>query len=189
MIGGPATSPRLAAAFEYAERIHRGQRRKKSQTPALSHLMAVAALVLENGGDEEEAMGPATLEAIRRRFGHRVAHIVEGCTDSMESPKPPWQERKTRYIDHLPTADKSILLVSLADKVHNVRALVSEYQRVGEDLWQRFTATREQTFWYYESLLQVFQESESSRGARLVAELRASLANLRRLVTDSESPP
>ena len=92
------TSPVLAEAFAYAERIHRGQTRKKTLTPALSHLMAVASLVLENGGDEQEAIaallhdgpedcaGEQTLDEIRRLFGDRVAHIVAGCTDSMEKP-------------------------------------------------------------------------------------------------------
>lgn len=199
MTGGLGTSPRLAEAFAYAEKIHRGQTRKKSLTPALSHLMAVAALVLENGGDEEEAMaallhdgpedcrGAETLEEIRSLFGQRIAHIVAGCTDSMESPKPPWQQRKSRYIDHLPAADESILLVSLADKVHNVRSLVREYRTVGEALWDRFTATREQSLWYYDSLLRVFREAGSPRCANLVQELARSLARLRGLVKNSGS--
>lgn len=194
------TSPVLAEAFAYAERIHRGQIRKKTLTPALSHLMAVASLVLENGGDEEEAIaallhdgpedcaGEQTLDEIRRLFGDRVAHIVAGCTDSMEKPKPPWKGRKSRYIAHLPQADESTLLVSLADKVHNVRSLVVEYRSVGERLWQRFSATREESLWYYESLLRVFEETQSSRLSTLVQELAHALGELQRLITESRSP-
>jgi len=199
---GPAvrTSRRLAEAFAFAERIHRGQTRKKTQAPALSHLMAVTSLVLENGGDEEEAMaallhdgpedcaGRKTLDEIRGRFGDRVAHIVEGCTDSMETPKPPWQERKSRYMAHLPAADESILLVSLADKVHNVRSLVVEHRLVGEALWQRFSASREQSLWYYESLLRIFEEADWTRGAVLVQELARALEELRGLIADADTP-
>jgi len=137
----------------------------------LSHLLAVTALVLENGGDEEEAMaallhdgpedcdGRATLEEIRVRFGNRVGEIVEGCTDSMDSPKAPWQGRKEGYIAALRSASESTHLVSLADKVHNVRSLVTEYHRFGESLWDRFTASRDQTLWYYRSLLEVFRNA------------------------------
>lgn len=193
------TSPRLAEAFAFAERIHRGQRRKKTQAPALSHLMAVASLVLENGGDEEEGMaallhdgpedcaGHQTLAEIQELFGHRVALIVEGCTDSMEDPKPPWHGRKLQYIAHLPAADASTLLVSLADKVHNVRSLVMEYRSVGEALWERFSATRDETLWYYESLLRVFEETESDRTHELVRELSLALAKLRSLIAATES--
>lgn len=194
MASGALTSPRLAEAFAYAEKIHRGQTRRKTLAPALSHLMAVTSLVLENGGDEEEAMGALlhdgpedcegreTLAEIRGLFGDRVAEIVAGCTDSMEDPKPPWQERKSRYIEHLPTAGDSVLLVSLADKVHNVRSLVVEHRQVGDSLWDRFSASREQSLWYYESLLEVFRAADSSRCAVLVDEMARSLAELKGLI-------
>ena len=194
------TSPRLAEAFAYAERIHRGQTRKKSLAPALSHLMAVASLVMENGGDEQEAMaallhdgpedcaGQQTLDEIHQLFGGRVAHIVAGCTDSMENPKPPWKGRKSGYIAHLAAADESTLLVSLADKVHNVRSLVVEYRTVEEELWQRFSATRDESLWYYASLLRVFEETGSSRCATLVQELAHALGELRRLIAANQSP-
>lgn len=198
---GIRTSPKLAEAFAYAEQIHRNQCRKKTLAPVLSHLMAVTSLVLENGGDEEEAMaallhdgpedcaGQETLDEIRQRFGDRVAHIVEGCTDSMEDPKPAWQGRKSRYIAHLPTADESTLLVSLADKVHNVRSLVVEYRSVGEDLWQRFHASRDESLWYYASLLRVFEEIRSTRRAVLVREFSGALQELHRLIDDTEALP
>jgi len=194
-MGIPAiTSPRLTGAFAYAEQIHRGQTRKKTRAPALSHLMAVASLVLENGGSENEAMaallhdgpedcqGPETLQEIEQRFGDRVAQIVLGCTDSMETPKPPWHERKSGYIAHLSSVDESTLLVSLADKVHNVRSLVIEYRQIGEQLWGRFTADREQSLWYYESLLEVFQNAKCDRCGLLVKELSRSLAELREMI-------
>lgn len=179
----------------YAERIHRGQTRKKTRVPTLSHLLAVTALVLENGGDEDEAIaallhdgpedcdGRVTLAEIRERFGTRVAEIVEGCTDSMDSPKPPWQERKQGYIAGLGSASESTHLVSLADKVHNVRSLVSEYRRVGESLWDRFNASREQTLWYYRSLLEVFRRAAHPRGAVLRDELSVALEQLEGMIS------
>jgi (p)ppGpp synthase/HD superfamily hydrolase len=185
------TSPRLATAFAYAEQIHRGQTRKKTRAPTISHLMAVASLVLENGGDEDEAIaallhdgpedcqGAETLKEIEDRFGGRVAQIVLGCTDSMQFPKPPWKERKSNYIARLAAADESTLLVSLADKVHNVDSLVVGYRQLGEELWDRFSAGRQQSLWYYESLLAVFQNADIGRGAVLVEALERSLGELR----------
>lgn len=189
-------SPRFAEAFLFAERLHGNQVRKKTQVPTISHLMAVTALVFENGGGEDEAIaallhdgpedcgGRPVLEEIRRRFGDRVASIVEDCSDTLENPKPRWQPRKERYLEHLETAPASTLLVSLADKVHNVRSLAFEYRRVGDLLWERFTASQEQTLWYYESLLEIFGRRCPNRYAPLVTELSRALADLKTLLQE-----
>lgn len=183
-------SPRFAEAFALAERLHREQVRKKTQVPTISHLMAVTALVLENGGGEEEAIaallhdaaedcgGRPILDEIRRRFGDSVASIVEGCSDTLETPKPRWQPRKESYLEHLQSAPAPTLLVSLADKVHNVRSLAFEYRRVGDRLWQRFTASREQTLWYYQSLLEIFRRRCPEQLEPLVDELARALDDL-----------
>ena len=147
-------SERFDDAVAYANRVHGNQRRKGSEVPYLSHLLAVASLVLEYGGDEDEAIaallhdapedrgGAPLLEQIRERFGDRVAGIVEGCSDSLvEDPrqKEPWQFRKERYHEHLrETSDSSILLVSAADKLHNARATLNDVQRLGPSVWNRF---------------------------------------------------
>lgn len=190
---------RFAEAFLFAERLHCNQVRKKTQVPTISHLMAVTALVLENGGGEDEAIaallhdtaedcgGRLVLEEIRRRFGDTVASIVEDCTDTMEDPKPRWQPRKESYLEHLETAPESTLLVSLADKVHNTRALAFEYRRVGDRLWQRFTATREQTFWYYQSLLAIFRRRCPEQLEPLVDELARAFEDLQGLVRGREA--
>lgn len=197
MTAGAYTSPRLAEAFALAEDLHRGQVRKKTLAPTLSHLMAVAALVLEHGGDEEEVMaallhdavedcgGRPVLERIGQQFGERVAAIVEGCTDSLETPKAPWIERKRCFLDHLHDASPSTLLVSLADKVHNVASLTEEYRRAGEALWERFSASREETLWYYRELLDIFAAQVPDRCIRLVGRLERSLAELTALICKS----
>jgi (p)ppGpp synthase/HD superfamily hydrolase len=152
-------------ALEYAARLHRDQRRKGTDIPYITHLLAVASLVGENGGTEDEVIaallhdgpedqgGLPTLEDIRAHFGDEVVEIVDGCTDTYEDPKPPWRERKERYLAHLADAPDSVRLVSSADKLHNARAVLSDYRIVGEDLWSRFNGGKEGTLWYYRAVV------------------------------------
>jgi (p)ppGpp synthase/HD superfamily hydrolase len=128
-----ALGPRFDEALAYAADAHAGQVRKGTSIPFVAHLLAVTALVLEDDGDEdhaiaallhdapEDAGGRDRLDDIRRRFGDRVADIVEACSDTFEVPKPAWRPRKERYLTHLETAPDDVLRVSLADKVHNLR--------------------------------------------------------------------
>jgi (p)ppGpp synthase/HD superfamily hydrolase len=161
-------SDQFQEAFNYAFKLHRNQIRKGSDVPYLSHLMSVAALVLENGGDEEEAIaallhdavedqgGLETLDQIRQLFGERVASIVEECTDSFSTPKPPWRDRKLNYLQRLEYASTSALIVSLADKLHNIQSLLFVYLRDGEEIWKRFRGGKEGTLWYYHQLSSTF---------------------------------
>ena len=161
----PALGPRLQRAFRYAAEKHAGQTRKQTSVAYLSHLMAVASLVLEAGGDEDLAIaallhdvvedcgGAPMLKEVKRRFGSRVAKIVDGCTDSDTVPKPPWRGRKESYIRHLKSADAETRLVSAADKLNNVRSILSDYRDVGESIWDRFNGGREGTLWYYRALV------------------------------------
>jgi len=140
--------------------------------------MGVASLVLEAGGDEDLAIaallhdvvedcgGTPMLEQVRRRFGARVAKIVDGCTDAYTIPKPPWRERKESYISHLRTADPDTRLVSAADKLNNVRSILSDYRQVGEAIWSRFNGGREGTLWYYRTLCDEFLLDERNRITR-----------------------
>lgn len=156
---------KLQRALEYASRIHRDQYRKGTRIPYITHLLAVAAIVGENGGTENEVVaallhdapedqgGLATLEDIRARFGDEVAEIVEGCTDTYDDPKPPWRERKETYLAHLAGASDSVRLVSSADKLHNARTILSDYRVLGKDLWDRFNGGREGTIWYYRAIV------------------------------------
>jgi (p)ppGpp synthase/HD superfamily hydrolase len=182
---------RFEQALIFATRKHAGQIRKGTGTPYISHLLSVAALVLEAGGDEDLAIaallhdvvedcgGAPMLKEIRRRFGKRVADVVEGCTDTDETPKPPWRERKEQYIRHLRTADAGVRLVSAADKLHNARSILSDYRVFGEPIWQRFQGKREGTLWYYRALLSEFRRKYPNR---LVDELERVIRELEAVV-------
>ncbi len=179
--------PRFLRAFDFAAAKHAGQTRKASTTPYLAHLMGVASLVLEFGGDEhlaiaallhdvvEDCGGAPMLQEVRRRFGDRVANIVEGCTDSDADPKPPWRERKENYLRHLRTAGADTRLVSAADKLNNVRSILSDYRAVGESIWSRFNGGREGTLWYYRALMEEFLRRKPNR---LIRELELAVGEL-----------
>jgi len=179
--------PRFRRAFLFAADLHSGQTRKASTTPYIAHLMGVASLVLEFGGTEDLAIaallhdvvedcgGLPMLKEVRRRFGPRVAKIVDGCTDSYTEPKLPWRERKETYIRHLRKADAETRFVSAADKLNNVRSILSDYREVGESIWARFSGGREGTLWYYRSLLKEFLRHKSSR---LIGELALAIREL-----------
>lgn len=168
-------------AFVFAAEKHKGQTRKASSIPYIAHLMGVASLVLEAGGDEDLAIaallhdvvedcgGVPMLREVRRRFGARVAKIVDGCTDAYTDPKPPWRERKERYIARLRNEDKETRLVSAADKLNNVRSIVSDYRAVGESIWSRFNGGREGTLWYYRTLRDEFLRDRPNRITRDLA--------------------
>jgi (p)ppGpp synthase/HD superfamily hydrolase len=169
---------RFLRAVDFAAEKHAGQTRKASTIPYIAHLMGVASLVLEAGGDEDLAIaallhdvvedcgGAPMLKEVRRRFGDRVAHVVDGCTDSDTLPKPPWRERKETYIRHLKNADGDTRLVSAADKLNNVRSILSDYRKIGESVWARFNGGREGTLWYYRALLKEFLRRKPNRITR-----------------------
>lgn len=166
---------RFEDALIYSNRMHAGQSRKGSQVPYIAHLMGVAGLVLEDGGDEDEAIaallhdavedqgGLNTLTEIRKRFGPRVAEIVLSVSDTYEDPKPPWRERKEGYIASIRAADNSTIRVSLADKVNNARATLMDIKQEGESGWTRFNGRKEGTLWYYHQLIGAFRERYSSK--------------------------
>src|SRR5271169_1526349 len=171
-------SPRFERALVFATQKHAGQHRKGSTVPYVAHLLGVASLVLEAGGDEDLAIaallhdvvedcgGAPMLKEVRRRFGARVAKVVDGCTDADTYPKPPWRERKEEYLRHVVAADADTRLVSAADKLNNVRSILSDYREVGELVWARFNGGREGTLWYYRSLRDEFLRHASNRITR-----------------------
>jgi (p)ppGpp synthase/HD superfamily hydrolase len=170
--------PRFLRAIQFAAENHAGQTRKASTIPYIAHLMGVASLVLEAGGDEDLAIaallhdvvedcgGIAMLKEVRRRFGKRVAEIVDGCTDAYEIPKPPWRERKESYIRRLKKESAGTRLVSAADKLNNIRSILRDYRDVGESVWSRFNGGREGTLWYYRTLRDEFRRDKPNRITR-----------------------
>jgi GTP pyrophosphokinase len=165
-------------ALVYAARLHRDQARKGSRVPYVTHLLAVAAIVGENGGTEEEVVaallhdapedagGRERLEEIRERYGDEVAEIVAGCTDTYEDPKPAWRPRKEAYVAHVAEASSSVRLVSAADKLHNARSILADLRSLGEELWNRFTGGKRGTLWYYRTLTEAYKRA----GANAVVE-------------------
>ena len=183
-------SERFNEALVYAARLHAKQTRKASGVPYIAHLLGVASIALEYGANEEQAIaallhdaiedqgGPPTREEIRRRFGSEVAAIVEGCTDTDKTPKPPWRERKEAYIARIPRAEPSVLLVCAADKLHNVRSIIKDYRQLGESVWQRFIGGKDGSLWYYRSLVEALQAAGSTP---LVEELDRAVSKLEQL--------
>lgn len=190
--GEPLEPPhtRFAAALAYAALAHGAQCRKGTKIPYIAHLMGVSALVMEYGGDEDQAIagllhdiiedcGELHEVVIRETFGNRVADIVVACTDGVPDAsgnKPPWRARKERYLAHLETADGDALLVSACDKLHNARAIAADLA-AGHDVFARFTATRDETLWYYEALVRRFAE-RMGPAHPLVRELETAVARI-----------
>jgi (p)ppGpp synthase/HD superfamily hydrolase len=182
---------RFFEAARYAADAHHGQTRKGTGVPFVSHLLGVASIVIDAGGDEDEAIaallhdaaedagGRPRLEDIRARFGDRVARIVEACTDSWTEPKAPWMERKRAYVDHARTLAPDALRVSAADKVHNAYAILRDLRLNGDSVWKRFNAPPADVLWYYEALVRVYREAG---GGPLVEELARIVRGIEREV-------
>jgi (p)ppGpp synthase/HD superfamily hydrolase len=178
-------------ALNFALAAHAGQNRKGTEVPYASHLLAVASIVLDYGGDEEEAIAGLLHDCVEDRgvdpaelrtsFGARVAEMVVACSDSLAKDptmKAPWRERKEKYLEHMKTAAPSVLLVSAADKLHNVRSISKDLREIGAAVWDRFKVGSEESLWFYETLVAIFQARGYCRPlvdelARAVTELRA----------------
>ncbi|MCW2278226.1 HD domain-containing protein [Heliophilum fasciatum] len=169
---------RFREALLFASQLHASQYRKLAKEekagnakkiPYVGHLLAVAALVIDDGGTEDEAIaallhdaaedqgGEATLLRIEALFGNEVAAIVSACSDTMEEPKPEWEVRKRRYLEHLSDAPQKVLRVSCADKVHNAQSIIHDHRRVGDVVWNRFHRPKDRVIWYYDELAKIFR--------------------------------
>jgi len=163
------STKRFEKALNLTTQLHAEQTRKNSTVPYLAHLLSVSALVIEDGGDENEAIaallhdavedqgGLSILEEIRAIFGDSVADIVLGCTDAVTKTKPAWRARKEAYLRHLETAPDTVIRVSLADKLHNARSILVDLRYGNDDIWQSFNGGKDGTLWYYHSLAEIFQ--------------------------------
>lgn len=205
--GDPELGERFQRALAYAVEVHRGHKRKGSGEPYAAHLLAVASLVLEHGGDEEAAIaallhdaaedqgGERRLADIEERFGQRVADVVAACSDTFQTPKPPWRERKGAYLDHLPEAEPDVLLVSAADKLHNATSILEDHRERGDELWSIFTTgSASDQLWYYRSLVAAFEAAEARNEAgegyeRLVRRLDRVVTRIEERVDGADAQP
>jgi GTP pyrophosphokinase len=189
--GEPLLSNRVAKAFQFALKAHGAQTRKGTTIPYVSHLMAVASLVLDYGGSEDQVVAAllhdtvedcgVTYGLLTRRFGAPVARMVKDCTDAETFPKPPWKARKQRYIDHLRHSHHApSLLISAADKLHNARAIVHDVKYHGKKVWKRFHAAPAEILWYYESLCAIFRR----RAGEVSPDFRLLLRELTEVVNE-----
>ena len=158
------------SALDLAHKLHLKQKRKGTAIPYLTHLMSVSALVMENGGNTDEAIagllhdavedqgGEKTLHLIRSKFGSTVASIVKQNSDADVIPKPPWIDRKKKYVAAIKTKTQSALLVSCCDKLHNATCIIEDHRAIGKKVWRRFNATPKQIGWYYQELSKAFSK-------------------------------
>ena len=193
---------RFDRALLYAREHHDPQRRKGTDIPYFAHLMAVSSLVLEMGGDEDEAIsallhdvvedggGQDAITRIGKEWGPRVLAMVLANSDTIVEPKPPWRARKEAYIAGIATKEPGALRVSLADKLHNARAILLDYRTIGEKLWTRFKAGEgESVRWYYRALCEAFEARADDLGEAawpVLGELRRTVDELDRLATTAE---
>ncbi|MGI8517253.1 MAG: HD domain-containing protein [Acidimicrobiia bacterium] len=183
-------------ALVFVRQRHDGQFRKGTNIPYIAHLLSTAALVLEGGGDEEQAIAgllhdtleeyevtKVTADDIVKEFGERVARLVQDCSDSEPGKKEDkWRVRKKRYLAALKTHDMDSLLVANADKLHNARAILADYRKEGEDLWSRFS-NESDPLWYYPKLAKIFRKRSTplaSEFDRVVGKLVALVERTRR---------
>src|SRR5262245_16161485 len=162
-------SDRFDQALLYAHELHGDQYRRGTPVPYMAHLMGVASLGLEYGGDEEQAIAAllhdaiedcgdlTSYEEIHRRFGDRVTEIVRACTDVDATPRPPWLERKAAYVARVSHEPADARLVSAADKLYNVRTVVKDFRQTGHVVWQRYTGDPADVLWYYRALVTAFR--------------------------------
>ncbi len=172
-----AITDRFRQALDYAARKHAVQTRKASDIPYLSHLMAVCSIVMDNTSDEdvwiaallhdaiEDQGGEDTAQEIEAQFGERVSDLVRGCselTSDDNGNKPPWLQRKLCYLADLAASEPAVLLISVADKLHNARSVLADWLRCGDDMYCKFTTGKAGTHWYYQEVIRCYKASKNA---------------------------
>ena len=193
----PLYGDRFVKALRVAAIAHGGQGRKSSDAtsrpiPYISHPLGVCSIAQGYGADEDEAIAALLHDAIEDgepteaaratvwSFGPEVGRIVEGCTDADTHPKPPWRRRKEEYLSSLATKDHSTLLVSASDKLHNARSIVRDLRGIGDRVWGRFSVSKQETLWYYRSLVTAYRANPAHTPA-LVDELDRTVTEIETL--------
>ncbi|MCO4771628.1 MAG: HD domain-containing protein [Deltaproteobacteria bacterium] len=195
----PSLSPRFADAAAWAATLHAGQLRKGTTVPYISHPLAVASIVLEHGGDEDQAIaallhdgpedcgGQEVLDEVGRRFGERTMRLVGSLSDTLEEEKPAWRPRKESYLAHLrEEVGDDVLLVSMADKLHNAGSILRDLRAHGPAIFDRFTGQRSGTLWYYGALVEAYRSRPAAPTA-LLAALERTVAAIQQEAHSPES--
>lgn len=194
----PALGNRFRDALQWAAQLHEDQNRKGGDVPYVAHLLGVAAIVLEHGGDEDIAIAALLHDAledqahkidegeIQRRFGASVERFVIECSDGtpeeqLDRSHDRWFARKKKYIADIATKSDGALMVSMADKLYNVRSMVEDYRAQGDTIWNRFTTGRDGNLWYYAAMVDAYEKRVGR--TRLWGELARTVAEMRDLVT------
>lgn len=189
------STTRISAAFALAALVHEKQKRKSTDIPYISHPMAVAAQVAVWGGSEDQFIaallhdvvedgGAQYMPVIDEHFGKHVLDLVMACSDAAPQrgqPKGAWIERKEKYIANLRSAADEVLLISAADKWHNLASILADAKQLGEVVFDRFirqdferTDKKKMVLWYYKELLAVYRE----RNVPVVVELENLLSEI-----------
>ena len=189
---GMALGARFDTALVFAAAHHREQTRKGSETPYVGHLLGVASIAIEYGASEDEAIGALLHDVIEdqgvkkaeleKLFGAAVADIVDGCSDTDVVPKPPWKERKERYIAHVASASPSVRFVSMCDKLHNARTILADLRAIGDGVWSRFKGGKDGSLWYYRALVEAYRTSDTDKQL-LLDELDRTVSEIVRLTS------
>jgi (p)ppGpp synthase/HD superfamily hydrolase len=198
----PLLGDRFRDALDHAAELHATQTRKgPDRTPYVAHLLAACSLVIESGGDEDQAIAALLHDALEdqghltsyaelsQRYGDRVAELVRACSDTEVTPKPPWRSRKQAYRDHLENAPADVLLVSCADKLHNARSTLTDLREVGIDAWLRFSREVgvDEHLDNYAAQCVIFNRRLDGRAGRLAGELHRVVVEMHEL-SDAHHP-
>ena len=174
-------------AIEVAAKAHRNQVRKETNIPYISHPYAVGFLLLQAGCSEEVVAAgilhdtvedtPITLEYICEHFGEKVTQIVKGCSEPDKSLA--WEVRKRHTIDFLRTAPPEVKVVACADKLHNIRTIITDYQETGDEVWNRFKRGKKAQEWYYRGLVEsLCNLTDGQKEGTIFQQFRSEVENL-----------
>lgn len=194
-------TPRINRALATAARAHAGQSRKGTDIPYIAHPMAVALIVSEYTDDEDtviaalfhdilEDVPPLIYSAnqMEKEFGQWVVTYVKGVSEDKmaDEAEKPWKTRKLGYLSHLEAVEsEQIVLISAADKLHNLLSTLEDYQIYGEQTWQRFNAPKEDQLWFYGAALTTMQNKLPTH--RLIDRLAKEVTNLESVIQSSTS--
>jgi (p)ppGpp synthase/HD superfamily hydrolase len=156
----------LFDAIEFAMHAHRGHFRKGTRIPYIVHPLNVGRILLEYGCSEVVVIAgilhdtvedtPIAIEDIRARFGVEVANLVSCVSEPNKSDT--WENRKRHTLTSLESATEDVLLLSLADKLDNIRSIRRALEWEGDAVWSRFNRPMDAQTWYYRNLVDVFQQ-------------------------------